>query len=218
MNAELQAALALRIGGHNLTERHECDVTMSALIVPTLAAGPFQLRPFRLGDLDLIRAASADPYIPVITTVPAVFSEDEGRRFIERQWDRAEQGLGYSFAIADAGTDRACGQAGLWLRDISRGRAEVGYWVVGSGRGRGAAALAAHALATWAHRDLQIPRVELYVEPWNAASIRSAERAGFQREGLLRSWLELGGERKDMFIYAKLPGDVAPSVTAPGCR
>jgi len=166
----------------------------------------------------LIREASADPYIPMITSVPAVFSEEEGRRFIERQWDRAAQGLGYSLAIADARTDRACGQAGLWLRDISRGRAEVGYWVVGSARGRGAAALATHALATWAHRDLQIPRVELYVEPWNTASIRSAEKAGFQREGLLRSWLEVGGERKDMFIYSKLPGDAMPNVTSPGCR
>jgi [ribosomal protein S5]-alanine N-acetyltransferase len=84
------------------------------------------------------------------------------------------------------GTDRAVGQAGLWLRDISRGRAEVGYWVVGSARGRGAAALAAGALAVWALGELGIPRAELYVEPWNSASIRSAERAGFRREGLLR--------------------------------
>lgn len=179
----------------------------AALIVPTLAAGPFRLRPFSLADLDLIREASADPHIPAITTVPAIFSEDEGRRFIERQWSRAEDGVGYSFAIADAGTDRACGQAGLWLRDISRGRAEVGYWVVAPARGRGAAALAAEALAGWAHLELGIPRVELYVEPWNTASVRSAERAGFQREGLLRSWQEVAGERKDMFMYSSLAAD-----------
>lgn len=184
----------------------------AALIVPTLAAGPFRLRPFALGDLDLIREASGDPYIPVITTVPAVFSEDEGRRFIERQWSRAEEGVGYSFAVADTRTDLAVGQAGLWLRDISRGRAEVGYWVLGSARGRGAAALAAHALAGWAHHELRIPRVELYVEPWNTASIRSAERAGFQREGLLRSWQELDGERKDMLMYSRLPADPAPDL------
>jgi [ribosomal protein S5]-alanine N-acetyltransferase len=184
----------------------------AALIVPTLAAGPFRLRPFSLVDLDLIREASADPYIPAITTVPAIFSEDEGRRFIERQWGRAEDGIGYSFAIADAATDRACGQAGLWLRDISRGRADVGYWVVRSARGRHAAALAAQALARWAHLELGIPRVELYVEPWNTASLRSAERAGFQREGLLRGWQEVGGERKDMFIYSKLTADTVAEI------
>lgn len=179
----------------------------AALIVPTLAAGPFRLRPFSLTDLDLIREASADPYIPAITTVPALFSEDEGRRFIERQWGRAEEGLGYSFAIADVRTDNACGQAGLWLRAIDRGRAEIGYWVVSSARGRGAAALAAQTLAAWALRELRIPRVELYVEPWNIPSQRSAERAGFQREGLLRSWQEIDGERKDMLIYSRLAAD-----------
>jgi RimJ/RimL family protein N-acetyltransferase len=180
------------------------------LILPALAAGTFRLRPFVLADLDLVREASGDPYIPLITTVPAVFSEDEGRRFIERQHSRAEEGVGYSFAIADSRTDRAVGQAGLWLRDISRGRAEVGYWVVNSSRGRGAAALAADTLAGWALGELGIPRVELYVEPWNSASIRSAERAGFRREGLLRSWQELNGERRDMLMYSRLPADPMP--------
>jgi [ribosomal protein S5]-alanine N-acetyltransferase len=165
-----------------------------------------------LSDLDVVREASTDPLIPLITTVPAAFTEDEGRRFIERQWSRAEQGTGYSFAIADAVTDRAVGQVGLWLRNISHGRADVGYWVAGSARGRRAAAFAVRAVAGWAHRELQIPRVELHVEPWNTASIRCAERAGFQREGLLRSWQEVGGERKDMFMYARLSADLLPQI------
>ena len=182
----------------------------AALMVPTLAAGPFRLRPFTLGDIDVVREAASDPYIPLITTVPAVFTEEEGRRFIERQWGRARQGTGYSFAIADADTDRAVGQAGLWLEDVSAGRASVGYWVVSSARGRQAAACAVRALTRWAHHELQIPRLELYVEPWNTASIRTAEKAGFQREGLLRSWQEVGGKRKDMYMYARLPDDPVP--------
>jgi RimJ/RimL family protein N-acetyltransferase len=83
---------------------------------------------------------------------------------------------------------------------------------VASARGRGAAALAVAALAGWALGELGIPRVELYVEPWNSASIRSAERAGFRREGLLRSWQELDGERKDMLMYSRLPADPVPDI------
>jgi RimJ/RimL family protein N-acetyltransferase len=49
----------------------------------------------------------------------------------------------------------------------------------------------------------------LYVEPWNVASIRTAEGAGFQREGLLRSWQEVGGVRKDMYMYSHLATDPA---------
>jgi RimJ/RimL family protein N-acetyltransferase len=182
----------------------------AALIVPTVEAGPFRLRPFTLRDVAVVCEASSDPYIPLITTVPADFTEDEGRRFIERQWSRAEQGTGYSFAIADAVTDRAVGQAGLWLKDVSEGRASVGYWVVVSARGRRAATFAVQALVRWAHHELQIPRLELYVEPSNTASIRTAEKAGFQREGLLRSWQEVGGKRKDMYMYAQLPTDPVP--------
>jgi RimJ/RimL family protein N-acetyltransferase len=185
----------------------------ATLIVPTLAAGLFRLRPFTLADTDAVREASNDPHIPLITTVPAAFTEDEGRRFIQRQWSRAEQGTGYSFAIADAGTDRAVGQIGLWVKDLGEGRASVGYWVVRSARGHRAAARALQALARWALHELQVPRLELWVEPWNTASILTAEQAGFQREGLLRSWQEVGGTRRDMYMYARLPGDPVPPIS-----
>lgn len=166
-----------------------------------------------LGDLDVVREASADPLIPLITTVPAAFTEDQRRRFIERQWGRAEQGTGYSFATADSVTDRAVGQVGLWLSSVSEGRASVGYWVAGAARGRRAAAFAVRTLAWWGHHALDIPRLELYVEPWNTASVRTADRAGFRREGLLRGWQEVGGERKDMFMYARLSADPLPQIS-----
>ena len=181
------------------------------LAVPRLDAGDFLLRPFTLDDLDVVGEASADPYIPLITTVPAAFTAAGGRRFIERQWSRAEQGTGYSFAIADAGTGRAVGQAGLWLKDVQEGRASVGYWVAGSARGRGAAAAAVRAVVRWAHDELRIARLELSVEPGNAASVRTAELAGFRREGMLRGWQEIGGERRDLLLYARLAGDPRPA-------
>jgi RimJ/RimL family protein N-acetyltransferase len=180
------------------------------LAVPVLAAGPFTLRPFAMSDLGLIRAAAQDPYIPLVTTVPARHTQDGGRAFIERQWDRARTGQGYSFAIADAATGQPVGQIGLWLRTVGEGRASIGYWVAPSARGRGAASHALAAVARWAFAGLRIPRLELYIEPWNEASTRTAERAGFRREGLLREWQEIGGRRTDMLIYALLPADLPP--------
>jgi RimJ/RimL family protein N-acetyltransferase len=188
----------------------------TVLTVPTLEAGPFRLRPFRSADIGLVREASADPYIPLITTVPASFTDEEGQRFIERQWLRAEQGTGYAFAVADADTDHAVGHIGLWLQDASEGRASVGYWIVRSARGRQAAAIAVLALTRWAHQHLKIPRVELHVEPWNEASIRTAEKAGFRREGLQRSWREIDGTRRDMYLYARLVDDPVPSEATQG--
>jgi ribosomal-protein-alanine N-acetyltransferase len=178
------------------------------LVVPVLAAGPFRLRPFVMADLHVVREAADDPYIPLITTVPAAFTETEGRRFIERQWDRARRGSGYSFAITDAANGRAVGNIGLWLNDIGAGRASVGYWVVASARGRGAAGYALQTLTFWALGVLGASRLELHVEPWNEACIRTADKAGFRQEGLLRSWQDVGGERKDMLMYSLLPADL----------
>lgn len=44
-------------------------------------------------------------------------------------------------------------------------------------------------------------RLQLYIEPSNVGSWRTAERAGYVREGLLRSWEVVGNERRDMFMY-----------------
>ncbi|MFF4541148.1 GNAT family N-acetyltransferase [Streptomyces aureus] len=174
------------------------------LEVPELAADAgFVLRPWRLSDLPLVREASEDDYIPSITTVPSPYSESAGVAFIERQWGRATTRAGYTFVVVTA-AGAPVGQVGLWLRDLEQGRASLGYWVVKSARGQGAAVAAVKAVVGWALRDLRIPRLELWVEPWNTASVRTAERAGFQREGLLRGWQEIGNERRDMFVYARL--------------
>ncbi|MGW1769039.1 GNAT family N-acetyltransferase [Streptomyces sp. NPDC002073] len=173
--------------------------------VPRISAGDaLVLRPWRLDDLDLVREASTDPYIPLITTVPAVYSYDEGVAFVRRQWDRTVHGTGYPFVIARGHDDRPMGTIGLWVGEVAQGRATLGYWVAGSARGHGAASAALRAVSTWALADLRIPRLQLFVEPWNTASCRTAEDAGFVREGLLRSWQQVGDERRDMFVYSML--------------
>lgn len=174
------------------------------LEVPELAADAgFALRPWRPSDLPLVREASEDDYIPLITTVPSPYSESAGVAFVERQWGRATTRAGYTFVIVTS-AGRPVGQVGLWLRDLEQGRASLGYWVVKSARGQGAAVAAVNAVVGWALRDLRIPRLELWVEPWNTASVRTAERAGFQREGLLRGWQKIGNKRRDMFMYSLL--------------
>ncbi len=178
-----------------------------ALDVPVLITDRFRLRAWSLDDLPLIREASTDAYIPKITTVPADYTDEEGHAFLQRQRDRATAGEGYSFVIAELDTDRGVGAIGLWLRNIDAGRASIGYWVAPSARGRGAGQEALRAVREWAFRTLRIPRLELYVEPWNEASIRAAERAGFQREGLMRSWQTVGSERRDWFMYWALESD-----------
>ncbi len=178
------------------------------LKLPRLQGAPLLLRAFTSADAALVAEAGADPLIPLITTVPTAPAEPAAvQAFIGRQDERARSGQGYSFVIADADTDVGLGQIGLWPH--GQGRASVGYWVAPSARRQGVAHHALQVVSAWGLTLPGLHRLELYVEPWNEGSWRAAERAGYIREGLLRSWEPVDGQRRDMYMYSRLPTDPA---------
>lgn len=180
--------------------------------------GQIVLREFSPADVPLAIELSTDPYVPLVGTLPAQASEEQALDWIDRQrGERLAQRRGLSFAIAETDSNRAVGQIGLWFAELDKGRATAGYGVGPSARGCGIAAQALVALTRFAWTIPGLHRIELYIEPGNIASIRAAERAGYQREGLLRSHQEIGGERRDMLLYAAIRLDDAPeSVTDRG--
>ena len=180
----------------------------TVLQIPRLRSASLVLRAFTTADAALVVEAGADPMIPLITTVPAAPADAAAvLAFIERQHDRARSGQGYSFVIADAVNDDGLGQIELWPH--AHGRASIGYWIAASARRRGFATEALRMVSQWGLTLPRLHRLELYVEPWNEGSWRAAERVGYTREGLLRSWESVGGERRDMYMYSLLPTDPA---------
>ena len=174
--------------------------------MPVITHLPIVLRPFGDHDRRVVQAAASDP---LITTIPTSGDPGAAQAYIARQHGRLTSGEGYSFAIADAVTGGAVGQIGLWLRDLDQGRASTGYWVAGQFRRRGYVTAALAAISRWGLSLDGIHRIDLYVEPWNEGSWRAAERAGYRREGLLRSWQQVGQQRRDMYMYSLLPPDLA---------
>ena len=152
---------------------------------------------------------SSDPYMPLIGTLPGNTDRDGAVGYIERQHDRLTTGAGYSFCVARAASDEAVGGAGLWLASINEGRATAGYSIAPKHRGRALAGQALQALTTFAWTLPEVQRIELYIEPWNVASERTAQVAGYQREGLLRRHQMIGKSRVDMLLYAS----IRPSLT-----
>lgn len=175
--------------------------------LPVLVREPVRLRPFHESDVELVVSVSTDPLIPLITTVPATGDRQDALTYVARQHERLSSAAGYSFAICEAATDVAVGQIGLWTHDLRHGRASVGYWVAARYRRRGYALAALAAVSRWGFTLDDVARLELYVEPWNKGSWKAAERVGYQREGLLRSWQEVGGLRRDMYVYSLLKSE-----------
>jgi RimJ/RimL family protein N-acetyltransferase len=162
--------------------------------------GEIALRPFTEADVPAIVEACQDPEIPRWTSVPAPYTEADARDFVAGPPDV------HTFAVVDATTDELLGSVGFAL--IGEARAHFGYWVSREARGRGVATLALGLVAARAIREHRLARLQLIVEPENVASIRVAEKAGFRREALLRSYIELKGRRRDVYMYSLLPEDI----------
>src|SRR5262249_36213270 len=85
--------------------------------------------------------------------------------------------------------------------------AELGYVVLREARGRGVATEALRLLTEWAFAEAGMLRLELLIAPDNEASKRAAERCGYVREGVLRSFHVKQELREDTEIWSRLPGD-----------
>jgi RimJ/RimL family protein N-acetyltransferase len=164
-----------------------------------LADEQIVLRPFTEEDVPAIVAACQDSDIPRWTRVPAPYTDQDARAFI------ANASLG-AFAIVHRESGELVGSIGLV--ELGGDVGEIGYWMKREARGQGVATRALRLIVRWAARERGIARIQLTTEPDNVASQRVAEKAGFQREGLLRSWMEIKGRRRDVLMYSLLPEDL----------
>jgi [ribosomal protein S5]-alanine N-acetyltransferase len=91
--------------------------------------------------------------------------------------------------------------------DIERYSAEVGYWLGEEYWGRGIVSEALELVTR--HLFSEVGLLRLFALPLadNAGSVRVLEKAGYQREGLLRASCVKYGERRDQLIYARINPD-----------
>jgi [ribosomal protein S5]-alanine N-acetyltransferase len=174
---------------------------------PRLEAEGIVLRPFRVGDAAAVAEACQDPAILRFTFMQDGLTEAEAVEWIDRSNERWSDGHP-RFAIVHPDDDRLLGQVGLNVnaRHVS---AEGHYWVKASDRECGVASRALGLVADWGFSN-GIERLFLVIHPENVASNRLAERMGFTREGVLRSYEPVKRQRPDLVSWSLLPGDPRP--------
>ncbi len=167
---------------------------------PQLIGAQVVLRPFEERDFASALAVAEDPSTARwLNPFPAADAPGAVAFFeAERRGGRV-----LDLVLADRGDGEYLGEVVLLARPQLVG--ELAYVVAPAARGRGLAGEAIHLLSRWAFRDLGLARLELRIEPTNTASQRVAVKAGFQREGLLRSAFVLRGRRTDVVLYSRLP-------------
>lgn len=174
---------------------------------PDLRYSLVHLRKWSHDDLACIEAASADPKIPQGTTVPATYTEEEGRAFIERQWGRQTSGRGLSLAIADTTTGEAKGLVFLGLGP-GRGHCDLGYWLIPAARRQGRGTEAIRLVSRWVLTHTEVHRLVAQVAPDNVPSIALLRTLGFCEEGILRQWLWIEDDVVDVIQFSLLRSDL----------
>jgi RimJ/RimL family protein N-acetyltransferase len=170
-----------------------------------LRAGEVVLRFPSVDDVDAMLPAFTDPELREAGNLPA-FSRAELAGSLQELPSLAEAGRLLALAAVDARTGEVVGGGMLHHLDADRKVVEIGYFVFPHARGRGLATTVARMLAEHAF-SLGIERVAAYVNVGNTASERVVERAGFTREGVVRSMPKPDGRRVDKTLYSLLPGE-----------
>lgn len=145
-----------------------------------------------------------------IDDIPVPYGEPDARAYIalsRRGWKDSTLA---AFAVTEAPTGEVLGSCGIHWNDHDHHVAEIGYWVKREARGRGVATRAVVLASRWAIEECGTERLQLRADVQNTASQRVAGRAGFQREGVLRSsrYSRRQGRRVDFVMYSLLPEDL----------
>jgi RimJ/RimL family protein N-acetyltransferase len=158
-----------------------------------------------LDDVDTILPAFTDPELRDAGNLPA-FDREALAASLREVPSLAERGRLLPLMAADAETGDVVGGGMLHHLDAERRIVEIGYWVLPHARRRGVATRIARMLSEHAF-SLGIERVAAYVNVGNTASEGVLERAGFTREGVVRSMPKPDGRRVDKTLYSLLPGE-----------
>src|SRR4030088_1722643 len=108
------------------------------------------------------------------------------------------------WGIARHSDNQLIGSVALFNLEFNHRRAELGYALGHEYWGQGYMSEALQALLAYAFETLDLHRIEADIDPRNTASIKTAERLGFKREGYLRERWQTNGEIQDAFFYGLL--------------
>ena len=158
------------------------------------------VRSWRRGDeASLVRHANnRNVWINLRDRFPHPYTPDDAARWMA--WVRSERPE-TNFAIAV--NDDAVGGIGYEIQpDVHRVSAEIGFWLGQSCWGRGIMTDAVRAVTEHAMRTHHLARVYASVFEWNPASMRVLEKAGYEREAVLRRSAVKDGRVIDQVLYA----------------
>jgi RimJ/RimL family protein N-acetyltransferase len=156
--------------------------------------------------LEDVAALVADPSVLAFTRIPEPPPADFAQTWISSYATGRSEGTCEGFAAVDDG-GRFVGLGLAPHIDREGDEAELGYIVASRARGQGVGTQILRRLTAWAFSELRAQRLFLIIDVDNHASLRVAQRCGYQREGVMRSVHIKQQRRGDAELWSRLPSD-----------
>lgn len=124
---------------------------------------------------------------------------------LRRYSNEINAGTGYPFFISRLSDGALLG--GITLGHVRRGvsqSAQIGYWIGEEHAGQGYMSEGLKLLCEYSFTRHGLHRLEAACIPSNDRSIRLLEKTGFEREGLLRSYLKINGKWQDHILFSQI--------------
>lgn len=163
-----------------------------------------QLRPLQVSDAAAIYALRSHSDVTRYVGYTTWTSIDLAHELIAKDIRAMALGEYVRFGLVRLDDGALIGTCLLYDLDIQCRRAEIGYDLHPDQWGQGYIHEALLALLAFGYSVVGLNRIEADVDPNNAASIKTLERLGFQREGYLRERWIVNGVKFDTVYYGLL--------------
>jgi RimJ/RimL family protein N-acetyltransferase len=175
--------------------------------LPTIEAARVRLRHLEESDTDSLFEIFSNAEAMRFWSWQPFKERAEAEKLLAEIHDDFRQKSLFQWGIALKTDDTVIGTTTLFRLDDKSRRAEIGYILNSRFWGSGYANEALTALLDYAFEQMKLHRIEADIEPRNAGSIKTVERLGFRREGLLRERWIVGDEMQDSVFYGLLERD-----------
>ena len=173
----------------------------------TIDCTQISLRPMDVSDIDDFMVWATDEKVTKFCTWEPYTDKEDGIKFIKNipshsLWFRAiclqNRAIGAISLCSYAGNDECRAKS-----------AELGYVLGSKYWGKGIVTKAVELVVKIIFDELPyLERIEALVDVENMGSQRVLEKAGFQKEGVLRKYLFIKGKSRDMISFSLLSSDI----------